>query len=69
MESNVRLVKEGVERLTPGPVLNSCLLLQLEKQVDSIKIGLLDVTQDILSSENENEHLLDRKDELCKTLF
>ena len=49
--------------------LDSYLLLQLEEQVGSIKIDLSDVTRDIVSSEKEDEDLLDQKDRLCKSLF
>ena len=41
MESNLHLVKEEVDPFTPGPGLDSCLLVQLEEQVGSIKKDLL----------------------------
>ena len=69
MESNLHLVKEEVESLTPGSSLDSCLLLQLEEQVGSIRTDLSDIIHDVLSSQNEDEDLLDKKDRLHKALI
>ena len=69
VESNLHLAKEEVEPLTPSPGLDRCLLLQLKEQVGSIRTDLLGIIQDILSSENEDEDLYDKKDRLCKALF
>ena len=69
VQRSLHLVKKEIEPLTPSPSLDSCLLLQLEEQVGRIETDLLDVTRDILSSEKEEEDLLDQKDRLCKGLF
>ena len=69
VEKKLRLVKGKIDPLTPGPSLHSWLLLQLEEQVDSIKIDLSDITRDIPSSEREEEDLLQRKDSLREALF
>ena len=69
VESNLHLVKEEVTPLTPSPSLDSCLLLQLEEQVGSIRTDLSDITGDILSSKNEDDDLVDKKDRLRKALF
>ena len=69
VERNLRLVKGKIAPLTPGHGLDSCLLLQLEEQLSSIKLDLSDVTRDILSSEKEEEDLLGQKDSLHEALF
>ena len=69
VQSNVHLVKEELDALKPGPCLDSCLLLQLEEQVGSIRIDLSDVIRDLLSSQSEDEDQLDGKDRLHKSLF
>ena len=69
MERNLCLAKEEIEPLTSGSGVDSYLLLQLEEQVGSLKIYLLEVTRDILSSDKEEEDLSDQKDRLRKALF
>ena len=69
VERNLRLVKGKINLSTPAPGLKSCLLLQLEEQVGSIKLDLSDVTRDILSSEKEEEDLLEQKDSIREALF
>ena len=59
MESNLCLAQEEVDALKPGPGLDSCLLLQLEEQVSSIRTDLLDVIRDLLSSQSQEQDLLD----------
>ena len=58
MERNLHLVKGKINFLILDPGLDSCLLLQLEEQVSSIKLELSDVIRDILSSDREEEDLL-----------
>ena len=58
MERNLHLVKGKIDPLISGPGLDTSFLLQLEEQVGSIKINLLDVTRVILFSEREEEDLL-----------
>ena len=62
MEWNLCLVRGKMNTLIPGPDLDSCLLLQ--EQVSSIQLDLSDIIRDILSSEKEEEDLLQLKDSL-----
>ena len=64
----MHLVKE-VEPLTLCLGLDSCLLLQLEEHFGSIQTNLSNITQDILSSKNEDKEQLDKKDIIRRTLF
>ena len=69
METNLHFVKAKIDFLIPSPDVHSCLLLQLEEQVSSIKLDVSDVIQDILSSEKEEEDLLELKDGVREALF
>ena len=69
MERNLHFGKGKIDPLVPSPDLNSGLLQQLEEQVASIKLDLSDVIRDILSSEKEEEDLLQLKDGLREALF
>ena len=50
-------VKDEIKGLTLRPDLDSCLLLQLEEQVSSIKLDVAEVTQDNVSPEKKEEDL------------
>ena len=69
MKSNLLLVKKEVEAMKPDPGLETCLLLQIEEQVGRRSTDLWNVIRDLLSSQREDEDLLDEKDRLRKSLF
>ena len=69
MESTLKSINSTVELLTSGPDLDTCLVRQLEKEVDRISTEHSDLTRNILSLEHEDRELLHLSSALAKTLF
>ena len=55
--------------MEPGPELDLCLLKQHEEQINGVKSDLADVSYNIVTLDEDNSGLIDRRSEILKVIF
>ncbi len=58
-----------VESISPDPEMDTCLLLQYEEQLSSLKTGLASASHDFLSLDDEVSDLAEQQVHLSQALF
>ena len=63
------LLNDSVDLMTPGPGMDTCVLQQLQRQVNNMDLELSDITHKILLLDYGEEELMEEKSKVKKVLL
>ena len=69
LDKELQAVRCAVESISPDVEIDSCLLLQYEEQLSSLKTALTSMSHDSLSLDDEDDALAERQTRLSQVLF